>query len=437
MYAGRWLIFFLLTSFSSFGQFKNVKITDIPSTDLPNVDIVINRKNPNNIIVASPLGAIYCSPDGGTTWQNVTLTSSFGLYGDPSLTSDDKGNIYAFNLSGPTGEGSKNEKSMDQILCHVSEDGGKTWEERTHIGLNSPKDQRHPHATVDGKGNVWVAWTQFDKYQDADSNCVSSVFLTSSSSGKKWNKPLQISQTPGNCKDDDNTAVGAVPAITSDGKAFVVWANQNKIFLDRSFNGGGLWLSNDIAIGTQPGGSSMNVPGQGLCSGAPVLMIDQSKSMQQGTMYISWADQRNGESNTDVWIMRSTNFGDNWSSPMRLGEDKNNRHQYLPAMTIDQSNGNIYVVYFDRGNYEDNQTDVYLAYSKDAGSSFKSVKISESPFVPEESSALKTSISAHKGIITPIWTKVEDGKMSVWTAIVKEKDIIQPPATVSKKKKKS
>jgi hypothetical protein len=106
-------------------------------------------------------------------------------------------------------------------------------------------------------------------------------------------------------------------------------------------------------------------------------------------------------------------------------------------MTIDQSNGNIYVVYFDRGNYEDNQTDVYLAYSTNAGSSFKSVKISESPFVPEESSALNTSISANKGIITPIWTKVENGKVSVWTAVVKEKDIIQPPATASKKKKKS
>jgi hypothetical protein len=223
----------------------------------------------------------------------------------------------------------------------------------------------------------------------------------------------------------------------SDGKAFVAWANQGKIFLDRSFNGGGLWLTNDISIGTQSGGSSMKIPGHGACSGAPVLMIDQSKSVQQGTMYISWADQRSGESNTDIWIMRSTNFGDNWSTPMRLGEDKNNRHQYLPSMTIDQSNGNIYVVYFDRGNYEDNQTDVYLAYSTDAGSNFKSVKISESPFVPGESSVLNASISAHRGIITPVWTRVDNGIVTAWTALIKEKDIIQPPATASKKKKKS
>lgn len=437
MHAGRWLIFFLLTSLSSFGQFKNVKIADVPLTDLPNVDVVINKRNPNNIIIASPLGTVYYSLDGGTTWQNVKLTSSFGLYGDPSLASDDKGNIFAFNLSDPTGEGSKNEKSLDQILCHISKDGGKTWEEGSHIGLNTPKDQRRPRATIDSKGNIWVVWTQFDKYKDADANCTSSILLTTSSSGKKWAKPFQISLTPGNCIDDDSTTTGAVSAVASDGKAFVAWANQGKIFLDRSFNGGGLWLTNDIAIGTQSGGSSMKIPGHDACTGAPVLMIDQSKSVQQGTMYISWADQRNGESNTDIWIMRSTNFGDNWSTPMRLGEDKNNRHQYLPSMTIDQSNGNVYVVYFDRGNYEDNQTDVYLAYSTDAGSNFKSVKISESPFVPGESSGLNASISAYRGIITPVWTRVDNGSVTVWTALIKEKDIIQPPATASKKKKKS
>ncbi len=128
-----------------------------------------------------------------------------------------------------------------------------------------------------------------------------------------------------------------MPAIGVDGKAFVTWSNQDKIFLDRSFSGGGLWLTNDIAVGQQPGGWDMKVPGYDRCIGMPVLMINQSKSPAQGTLYFVWADQRNGENDTDIWFMRSTNFGDNWTSPMKLGDDKNKRHQYSPWMTVDQS----------------------------------------------------------------------------------------------------
>ena len=173
------------------------------------------------------------------------------------------------------------------------------------------------------------------------------------------------------------------------------------------------------------------------CNGIPVLMINQSKSPAQGSLYLVWADQRNGENDTDIWFIRSTNFGDNWTSPMKLGDDKNKRHQYSPWMTVDQSTGYIYVVYFDRGNYEDNQTDVYLSYSTDSGSSFKNVKISETPFNPADStmSASYNNISAHKGVIVPIWTRVDDGKASIWTSIIKQADLIQAPQQAAKKKK--
>lgn len=430
-----WLIFFLFVSFTSFAQFKNVKLADVASTDLSSGRVVINKKDPANIIAASSRGNIVYTLDGGTNWQNGKFTSAAGVYGDPVLVSDDKGTVYAFNCSDPTEEGIKNEKSLDQILCHISKDGGKTWEEGSPLGLNAPKDQRQPWATLDSKGNIWVAWTQFDQYKSDDPNCQSSIFLSSSSNGKKWTKPVQISQTPGNCIDGDSTVSAPVPALTTDGKAFVTWSNQGKIFLDRSFNGGDLWLTNDIPIGTQPGGSTMKIPGQTQCSGAPILMIDQSKSVQHGTMYITWTDQRSGENNTDVWVMRSSNYGDMWSTPIRLGEDKNNRHQFLPSMAVDQSNGFIYVVYYDRGAYEDNQTDVFLAYSSDAGSTFKTVKVSESPFIPEESGVLHTSIAAHKGIITPSWTRMDDGKISTWTSIIKQAEIITPPVSGKKKKK--
>jgi hypothetical protein len=420
-------------------QFKNIKLDEgVAGNSVSEPSITINKKNPTNIVAASVPNKIYYTSDGGATWQSVKLTSSLGVYKNPVLVSDDKGSIYSFHLSDPTGEGWKNDKSLDQILCHISKDGGQTWEEGAALGLNAPKDQAKPWATTDSKGNVWVAWTQFDKYRSEDENCQSNIMLTSSSNGKKWSKSLQVSQTPGDCKDEDNTAEGAVPAIGVDGKAFVAWANQGKIFLDRSFDGGGLWLTNDIAVGQQHGGWEMKIPGHDRCNGMPILAIDQSKTIYQGSLYLMWADQRNGESDTDVWFIRSTNFGDNWSTPVKLGDDKNKGHQYLPWMTIDQTTGYIYAVFYDRGSYEDNQTDVVLAYSTDGGISFKSIKISEKPFVPNETDTFGDyiNISAHKGVITPIWTRSDDGKTSVWTTVIKQADVIQIPQASGKKKKR-
>jgi hypothetical protein len=433
MHTGYWLLLSFLPSFT-FAQIKNVRLDE--GTAQP--AIVVNKKNPLNIIAATNPDNIHYTEDGGNTWKSIKVKSALGVFGDPVLVSDEKGNVYAFHLADPSGEGLKNERSLEQILCHISKDGGRSWEEGSPFGLNAPKDQANVSASLDSKGNVWVAWTEFDKFQSEDSGCVSNVLLSASSNGKRWSKPIYISQAPGNCLDDDNTVKGAMPAIAVDGKAFVAWAHQEKLFLDRSFSGGDLWLSNDITIAQQPGGWHMKIPGHEKMNGRPVIMVDQSKSMYQSCLYVMWADQRNGESDTDVWFIRSTNFGDNWSTPLKIGEDPNKRHQYRPTMTVDQTTGYIYAIYYDRSEYDDNRTDVFIAYSTDGGIRFKTAKISESPFSPDDASFFGdcVGISAHKGVIAPIWTRMDEGKTSVWTAIIKQTDLIQVPQASGKKKKK-
>ena len=434
MYKVAWLSLILLP-FLTCAQIKNIKLDDVGSLQPA---IVINKKNPLNIVAATAPDNIYYTVDGGSNWQSMKVKSSFGVNGSPALVSDEKGNIFSFHLAGTLGEESQNNMMSEQILCHISKDGGKTWEEGAPFALNGNKIQNNPSATVDAKGNIWVAWTQFDKYKSTEKECQSNVFLTSSSNGKKWSKPVHISQLPGDCSDDDSSVKGPVPAIGADGKAFVAWANQNKLFLDRSFSGGDLWLSNDITVGQQTGGWKMSISGHESANGRPILMIDQSKSMYQGCLYLVWADQRNGENDTDVWLMRSTNFGDNWSSPAKVTADTSRRHQYMPSMAIDQATGYIYTVFYDRSAYDDGKTDVCVAYSTDGGINFKTTRISETPFTAEEKLAFTDyiGISAHKGLIAPIWTRIDDGKASVWTAIINQSDLMQVPQASGKRKKK-
>lgn len=425
-------ILFSTWSMLTHGQFKNIVLDQGDTTQgiQPcEPSIAINQKRPNNIVAASVLNNIYVSQDTGKTWVKSPLASPFGVAGDPVLISDKSGKIYNFHLSNPGG-GGRDEDWLDRIVCQWTDDEGKTWDEGSFAGLNPPKDQDKPWVGLHPKkGDLYLTWTQFDKYGSKDEKDQSHIMLSMSDNGKKWSDPIQVNQVPGDCLDGDKTVEGAMAAVTEEGKVFVAWAYDNKIFLDRSFDKGKMWLTNDIKIADQPGGWTMDIPGLSRCNGLPIFLTDNSKSIYRNSLYLAFADQRNGENDTDIWFIRSTNYGDNWTSPTRVNDDGPGKHQFLPWMTVDHASGVIYIVYYDRRAYDDNQTDVYLAYSIDGGSTFKNVKISETPFVPTSDRFFGdyTNISAHQGIIAPIWTRMDNGRTQVMTTIIRQSDLIKAP----------
>jgi hypothetical protein len=90
-------------------------------------------------------------------------------------------------------------------------------------------------------------------------------------------------------------------------------------------------------------------------------------------------------------------------------------------MAIDQTNGNLYFVFYDRRNYKDNTTDVYMARSIDGGENFKNFKISERSFTPLSTQFMGdyNNISAYNNIVRPIWTSMDQhGTLSIWTALI-------------------
>lgn len=410
-------------------QVKNVQLAEQVEGVYPPLEpsITINQKNPKNIVAGVVLDRAIYTLDEGATWSTTKLESPLGVYGDPAVISDAKGDLYFFHLADPSGQGRANDAWLDRIVVQKSTDGGKTWSEGESIGHNPPKDQDKQWPAVHPRKQVLATtWTQFDKYGDKSETCTSNImFSKSTNGGKKWSDAVQINQLPGDCLDDDNTTEGAVPAIDSEGRIFVVWSNKGTLYFDRSYDGGEMWLQNDLTIAQHHGGWAMNIPGINRSNGMPVLMVDNSPSPLHGSLYLTWADQKNGTDDTDIWFMRSTNRGDNWTQPLRINQDGPGKHQFFPWMAIDQTTGYIYIVYYDRRAYNDNQTDVYVAFSMDGGNTFKEKKISESPFVPTESKFFGdyNNIAAHKGIIAPIWTRMDNGKTSVWTAILKLDDL--------------
>jgi len=433
------LLIFLLINSPSFGQIKNIVLDSIPGRRAPaEPSIAINHQNNDNIVGAAILDKVYTTTDGGITWITQQLTSPLGVWGDPVLVCDEKGDFYYFHLSDPTGKNWESDEILDRIVVQISKDGGLTWDEGNSIGENSPKDQDKPwgiyHPTIK---DVMVSWTQFDKYGSDKPEDKSNILFSTSSNGKKWSDPIQINQVSGDCLDDDNTVEGAVPAAGISNAIFVAWAYHEKIYFDRSFDKGKTWLENDLEIADQPGGWAMDIPGVNRCNGMPVLVSDMGKTNRRGVVYIVWADQRNGEDDTDIWFMRSSTNGDRWTSLLRVNDDGPGKQQFTPWMAVDEITGYIYIIYYDRRNYEDNQTDVYLAWSTNAGDSFKNMKISETPFTPVKEKFLGDyiNLAAHNGRIAAIWTRMDDGKTKIVAAIMNHKDLGLPEIKREGKKK--
>jgi hypothetical protein len=417
------LMMCVLTAQLSFSQFKNIKLAEEKPGAYPPVEpsIVINKKNPKNIVAGIVLDRAVYTQDGGETWNETKLKSPYGVFGDPALTSDSKGHIYYFHLSDPSGKGRSEDAWLDRIVCQESDDGGATWSDGVSIGNNPPTDQDKAWPAIQpNKKFMVVTWTQFDKYGSTDAACQSNIMFSKSNGGDKWSKPVQINQNPGDCIDDDNTAEGAVPAIGTDGKIYVAWANRGNIYFDRSYDDGERWLRDDLLIAKQEAGWTIDIPGLDRSNGLPVLAIDNSQSRFRGSLYLVYADQKSKD-DTDIWMIRSTDRGDYWTKPMRINQDETKTHQFLPWVTVDETNGYVYIVYYDRRSGDDLQTDVYLTYSMDGGNHFKEIKISETSFAPTKEKFFGdyTNISAHAGIVAPIWTRMDEGRTSVWTTIIK------------------
>jgi hypothetical protein len=402
-------------------QLKNLKIDEaMASSSIGHPTVVINPRNPLNIVAASAPDNLYISNDGGSSWQKQKAVSSYGFFGNLVLVCDNKGTFYLIHSSNSSGKGLESETTMEVLVCQTSSDGGKTWDDGSTFGYAPPSDLFSPSASIDSKGTLCVVWTQSDKFGSDDKACRSVVMISFSSNGKKFSKPVELSNHPGNCANGDSTLAGASVDV-GDKRIYVAWSNGTKIFLDRSFDAGGMWLSNDITVENLVNAKSTQPPPHNVYPGLPVLKIDMTKSERRGLLFMTWADARSGNSDADIWFIRSHNFGDIWTPFRKVNNDTTKNHQYNPVMAFDKVSGYIYILYLDsRG--EDGSTNVYLAYSRNSGNSFNNVKITSESFTkgqPHFGGLL--SLSAHNGNIIPVWIRQDNEQTSLMsTPIIHE-----------------
>jgi hypothetical protein len=412
----------IILNSNSFSQYQNIRIDGPQSQQPEEVTIAINPLNPDIIAAAANIDHFYLSTNGGLNWSESHLSSMLGVWGDPVVLFDSSGNLYYSHLSNPSSG-----YWIDRIVVQRSTNNGITWNDGAGVGYVAPKNQDKEWLAVDfsqspGRGNIYMTWTEFDNYGSPNMSDSSRIkFSRSTDEGITWTQSVTISDVSGNCIDSDNTTEGAVPSVGPDGEIYVCWAGPEGLVFDKSTDQGNTW-GDDIFVSDMPGGWDFDVPGIYRCNGMPITMCDISNSPDRGTVYIVWADQRNGTTNTDIFLSKSTDKGNTWSIPVKVNNDATARHQFFVWSTIDQSTGHLWFVFYDRRNTTGSETDVYAAKSTDGGVTFDNFKISETPFIPTSGVFFGdyTNIVAFNGKIYPIWMRLHNGQLSIWTTIIED-----------------
>lgn len=376
--------------------------------------IAIDPNHPDNVVAAYQDNAhIAYSTDAGKTWTAENVESKeYRVSGDVSVTFDNQDHAIlcyiAFDKLGTFSYWGHN-AGRNGIYIRRSMDGGKTWE-KDDIPVSAQPQQAgvpfedKPYIIADnGKGsyagNLYIGWTRWTLTNSE------LLFVRSTDGGKTWSTPIEIDNGPGLPRDDNGALEGFAGAVGSDGTVYAAWADGRNIVLTESHDGGQTFLPTRNIIDTAP--IMFTIDDVERSNGFPQIAIDPRGGRGGGRIYVTWSDYRNGD--VDVFCSTSEDHGETWSPAARVNNDAQHdgADQFFQWMTLDPSDGAVYVVFYDRrGDPENRKSTITLARSTDGGKTFANYAWNAEPFDAQGVFIGDyTGIAALNGRVYGVWTE--------------------------------
>ncbi|HPS64305.1 MAG TPA: T9SS type A sorting domain-containing protein [Ignavibacteria bacterium] len=407
------------TKFGILSVYSNQNIFP-SSVNQSTISSVIQRNNPQVIFLGAntDLGVgYYYSVNGGSQWFGADYLPSSLVYStNPSVAINSLGNFY-YNYFDT------------YLVVDKSLNQGANWLGRVILPASNGFDGNSlavdPLASSAYNGRVYNAYTRWSPPYPV-------VVSYSTDGGNNFLPEVQVSSPSAN-----HINQGAKIQTGPNGEIYCVWAEVNllnnniedKIGFSKSLNGGAGWTTpvNPLTISGIRGtllSSNIRV------NSFPSLAVDCSGGARNGYIYLAWAQKglSPAGSDADICFAYSSDGGSTFSAPVRVNTDalNNGSQQFMPAITCDQTTGDIEIVFYDTRDFSSQDScNTYLALSNNGGANWINVNISDAPQSPKPLAGYAEgyysdyiSVSAQGGVIYPFWTDNRTGAAQIFSSRV-------------------
>jgi hypothetical protein len=335
----------------------------------------------------------YVSDDDGATWFNTmvpgfpTDTSPAGLAspllgldgaGDPTVRFDADGNLYVAGIS--FNRNFDQEDLSNDTVVFVSKYSytpGSVGGTSTPNSAANPPNFTYAFTTIVDKGAVGFAVPAGDpfgfagKFDDknwlavdttASSPCFGNVYYSftkftglagafpivfsrSTDGGATFSEPKPLSQRG---SEGTLSTQGSNIAVAPNGTVYVSYRTfatssdpTTKIQVVRSTDCG-KHFSKPVTTAT-----IVPMPRQaaGLTFRTPLETWIAADDTNSNVVYVAYMALAGSPANADIFVQRSTNGGQTWSTQAKVNDDATSKHQFWPAIAV--SNGDLHVAWYD------------------------------------------------------------------------------------------
>ena len=264
-----------------------------------------------------------------------------------------------------------------QVVVGLSTNGGARF---SFLFETESQDNDQPTITTgpdsDGHGSVWITYTDVSGNLLAQGASVTGLGSVGSFSA------TQAAPGPGGGFGDVAVGTNGEMLVAYQDPGSGLGPDSIRVNLDPDGLGASPFNTDIVATGTDVGGFSP-IPAQPIrtIDAEAGLAWDRSPGPFRGRLYLMYTDRAStNTADTDIFIRFSNDSGSTWSSPVRVNDDTlgNGKSQFLPRIALDQTTGFIAVSWYDCRNSPGNNTaEVWAALSIDGGVSFlPNVKVS-------------------------------------------------------------
>jgi len=326
-------------------------------------------------VVPLSLSGISRSTDGGATWNEVGVgpgglgvlpsVTNGSVYGDPDVRFDPTRDLFVYSSIYVRPDG---RQGLSLHTSNSGADAGSIWSTPIEISPAFSASASADKEFIDVNpvtGRILVTWSSF---------AAASIKILGSYSddlGANWSSAATLTTTGGSLTGVQASVPRFLPGTEdADSQAYVVWrttlsGNLRNIACARSTDGGASW-SSAADVDNVNFAAEDQILGVDRINTSPSMAIDYTS----GRVYVVY--MRTNSVGTGDVALRSFIGDCAAAAPVLLSSDPgNDRSQFYPFVTVDQSNGRVHVMWYDQDiDASGDRTELMHTFSDDQGASW-------------------------------------------------------------------